>query len=175
MKLLFSFSVIIILLFPSISCTERAKKIDNKQPIAFFNTGFGGFSQRDSIIIKAIFSECGEWGGHVETIIVNIDKERKFYATYKVYPFNCDSLDYYYGNESLKPIATQKTFLSDNGQQSIIDYIQRLTQSKITESFPGHAGNVFSIIKSDSTFFIQVYDTKEYDVKSFRQLVTELY
>jgi hypothetical protein len=45
----------------------------------------------------------------------------------------------------------------------------------MTERFPGHAGNRFSVISSDSTLLIQVYDSKEFDVKSYKQLVAELF
>ena len=156
-------------------CTQTSQKNDTQNSNAFFKAGFSGFSERDSIIIKAVFSECGEWGGHEETIVISLDKDKMFYATYRIYPFNCDSIDYYYGNTNLNPTISQRTILTENGKASIVDYIHRLTKSKITEEYPGHAGNFFSLINSDSSLLIQVYDSKEYDVQSFRQLVTEVF
>jgi len=147
----------------------------SRNSITFFDPiKFSTQNNKNTFKIEARFSECGEWGGHKEEIIIFADTSRMFYATYKVFPFNCDSLPYYNYKENLTPTIIKTIVLNDTTKKSIIDYILRLTQSKITERFPGHAGNFFSIANSDSTFYIQVYDSKEFDIKSFRQLVTEL-
>jgi len=57
--------------------------------------------------IEARFSECGEWSGHKEEIIVSSDRKENIYATYKISPFNCDSLDYYYGKNDLAPTSSK--------------------------------------------------------------------
>lgn len=154
---------------------QKEKKGDDREYVAFFDsTETTSISKTNNLKIEARFSECGEWGGHKEDILITLNKDKRFYATYKIYPFNCDSLDYYYTNENIAPVFTKTILLNDTTKKSIIDYIQRLRESKITERFPGHAGHFFSVVNSDSTFYIQVYDNKEFDIKSFKQLVTEL-
>jgi hypothetical protein len=173
MKILFAFLTSPLLLIFLSSCQQKTEHKDQYSEISFFDPF--EFSQADSLLINARFSECGEWSGHKEEIIIDADKNGNFHAHYKVYPYNCDSLKYYYANENLKPKFDKAITLNDKGKQSIIDYIKRLTQSKITEQFPGHAGNVFSVVKSDSTLIINVYDRKQYDLDSYNKLVTELF
>ncbi len=154
---------------------QQEKKEDDRKNIVFFDSiEPSAINQGNNLKIEARFSECGEWGGHKEDIIITLKEDKRFYATYKIFPFNCDSLDYYYANEKIAPVFTKTILLNDTSKKSIINYIQRLMESKITEKFPGHAGNFFSVVNSDSTFFIQVYDRKEFDIKSFKQLITEL-
>lgn len=172
-KIIFVFSTSFLSIIFLLGCKQKTADKAQKLETSFFD--FFEFSQADSLLINARFSECGEWSGHKEEIIINADKNRNFYAHYKVYPYNCDSLKYYYANENLKPKLDKTIRLNDEGKQSIIDYIKRLTQSKITEKFPGHAGNIFSIVKSDSTLIINVYDNKQYDVDSYNKLVTALF
>ncbi|MEO7922287.1 MAG: hypothetical protein ABIR30_01280 [Chitinophagaceae bacterium] len=168
-----------LVLFPFLfsNCKQEKKRADSKKEIIFFDPiELGAFNQSSNVSIDARFSECGEWGGHTETIILTADKEQKLYATYKVYPFNCDSLDHYYKNKNLMPAFERKIILTDKSKQSISNYIHRLTQSKITQRFStSNANNIFSIANSDSSLFILVYGSKEYEVLSFKKLTSELF
>ena len=74
------------------------------------------------------------------------------HANIQVFPFDCDSLDYYYTNDSLQPKINLTTVLNDKGKKAVTDYLQRLMQSKVKERFPGYSGKMFSIVNSDSTF-----------------------
>jgi hypothetical protein len=160
----------------AIACAQKqSNKIDTTDSTYFFDpVKIGALNGAKNLSINARFGECGEWGGHLETIIVSADKNNNFYANYKVYPFNCDSLDYYYANDTLNPIVDKNIILSNDNKNSIVSFIQRMIKSKVTERFPGHAGNYFSIINSDSSLRIEVYDTKEFDVNSYRQLIAEI-
>lgn len=177
MTIIIRLSAFILTTVLSTSCSQRQSiKTNTRNSLYFFDpVQIGALNGTSNLTINARFGECGEWGGHQETIIVNADRDSNFYATYKVYPFNCDSLDYYYGNDSLKPLVNKKITLSNDNKKSIVSYIQRMIESKITErGIPHHAGNYFSVINSDSSFKIEVFDTKEFDVTSFRQLISEI-
>ncbi len=159
------------------ACNQH--KVDNEEekhePSAFFDPiELGSINQTSNLKIEARFDECGEWGGHKEEIIISADKKENIYATYNIYPFNCDSLDFYYGKRDIIPANSKKILLTDKTKKSIVEYIHRLIKSKISERFPGHAGNSFSIVNTDSSLNIHVYDNKELDITSFRQLVMEL-
>jgi hypothetical protein len=149
--------------------------LKGKNPRFFFqpNELIEGKSQ--SILkIEAKFHECGEWGGHKEEITVIADNNYMFYAIYKVYPLNCDSLKHYGYDINYKPIVEKIILLNEMSKKSIVNYIHRLIESKMTEQFPGNAGNSFLVLNSDSSFVIKVYDEKEFDILSYNQLVTEL-
>jgi len=88
---------------------------------------------------------------------------------------DCDSIGVYYGTPEFQKLELEKTLkLNEGNKASISAYIERMVKSKIEERFPGHAGNLSSIINSDSTLLIEVYDDKKFDVESYNQLLTEL-
>jgi hypothetical protein len=178
MKTSFSISTLLIpFLFTFSNCAQKAKQVENEKENTFFDPiELGEFNGTSNLSIEARFSECGEWGGHKEIIKVTADKQQTLYATYKIYPFNCDSLDYYYGNKNLTPISDRKVILDEQKKLAIINYIQRLTQSRIAQRFPSsNANNVFSIVNSDSTLLIRVYGSKEYEIRSYKKMVSELF
>ncbi|MFZ4400460.1 MAG: hypothetical protein ACOYO1_10530 [Bacteroidales bacterium] len=106
-------------------------------------------------------------------VYAKIDKE--FYLSYQKFKVNCDSIGDNYGAAEFQKLEFQKTIkLNHDNKKSISAYIHRLAKSKIGERFPGHAGNSFSVVKSDSTLIIKVYDYNIYDIKSYNKLMTEL-
>ncbi len=173
----FPISILLLtLLFIFSNCGQKAKQGEQRKEVTFFDPiELGQFNGTSNLSIEAKFSECGEWGGHRETINVNSDKQQILYATYNVYPFNCDSLDYFYGNRNLNPTIVRKVILDEQKQQSIVDYVERLTRSRIAQRFPtSNANNVFSIVNSDSTLVIRVFGNREYEIQSFKKVVSEL-
>ena len=162
--------ILTFILFPNCKNTVQNERVH------FFEALEIGKTKRNSnFLIEARFSECGEWGGHSEKINLYSDTNLNIYAWYQVYSYNCDSLYFYYGNENLNPIIEKDKLLGDKEKQSIKDYIQRLSQAKIIERFPGHSGNVFLVANSDSSLFIKVYDRTEENVNSFNKLTNELF
>ena len=177
MKTFYSFQAFLICLICLFtSCNQKNKNIEQITSTPFFDPfELGAFTHNNNLIIEARFSECGEWGGHSEKITIYADSTMNIYAQYKVFPYNCDSLKYYYGNENLKPTLDKTITLNEERKKYIHNYILQLAESKIAERFPGHAGNIFSVIKSDSTLMIQVYDKKEIDMSNYEKLITELF
>jgi hypothetical protein len=174
MKAFISFLIILCTFAILTKCKQKIKE-GQKAEVAFFDPlKLGATNQTSNISFEARFDECGEWGGHKEKITVFADSNMSIHATYHVFPFNCDSLDYY-TDLNLKPTVEKTIVLNDQDKESISGYIQRLTQSKITERFPGHSGNLFTLKNSDSTLFIQVYDRNEATVTSYKRLVTDLF
>jgi hypothetical protein len=173
------FIIIAVFLYTFINltgCKQKFKETGNKEEETLFDTlELGATNQKNNLSIEARFDECGEWGGHKEKIKFFADSTMTFHANYQVFPFKCDSLDYYYSNQNLKPTVEKTIVLGDKEKKSVRDYFQRLKQSKITEKFPGHAGNIFTMANSDSTLLIKVYDQNEATVKSYKRLVTELF
>lgn len=161
------------------NCKERRLAIKPNADVVFFDPmEFGAINNGGKLSIEAEFSECGEWGGHKEQIIVFADSSKKFHANYRVFPYNCDSIPYYFGNKNLKPVVSKTVTVQEKEKASIIAYVQRLTESKINERLidgASNAGNVFSIVNSDSTFFIWVRNRKDEDASSYNKLVHELF
>lgn len=172
---LFFFSIII----SYSSCKDSTAVVEPNTEVSFFDPmKFGAINNEMRLSIEARFSECGEWGGHKEEIIVFADSSKTFHADYRVFPYNCDSLPFYIGNKNLKPVISKTVTVQQKEKKAIIAYIQRLTESKINERFAdgaSNAGNVFSIVNPDSTFFIWVSNRKDADANSYNKLVHEVF
>lgn len=172
----FYFSVIV----GCLSCNEGKRSIAQATKVSFFDPMmFGAANHAGRLSIKAQFSECGEWGGHKEEVIIYADSLERFHADYRIFPFSCDSLTFYLANDNLPPPRISKTIvLQENEKKAVIAYIQRLTQSKVNERFidgASNAGNVFSFVNADATFSISVRNQKQADVDSYRQFIHELF
>jgi hypothetical protein len=173
--ILFFFSVIV----GCLSCKEGTRSTRQNTNISFFDPmEFGATNPAGRLSIEARFSECGEWGGHKEEVIIYADSTERFHADYRVFPYNCDSLPFYLANYNVRPIVSKSIIVQENEKKAIIGYIQRLIQSKINERLvdgASNAGNVFSIVNSDSTFFLSVRNSKETDADSYKQFIRELF
>src|SRR5262245_43499612 len=102
---------------------------------------FGSFHDGYVVSLKATFSECGAWAGHTEEIVIHKDKKYRIHANYKRYPYNCDSLDYYYGNQNLKPRVDTTIILDKQEEALVMRYIQELSTASLLREFPGNAGD----------------------------------
>lgn len=169
---------IIIVFWACNTSTHSDKQSGNAiEPINNFFTDWdlGSSGSKTRLLLNARFSECGEWGGHNEKMVVYAKADREFYLDYQKFKVNCDSIGKYYGTSSFQKLEFEKTIkLNQSNKESISNYIQRMIKSKVGERFPGHTGNSFTILKSDSTLLIEVYDDKEYDLMSYNKLQTEL-
>ena len=158
--------------------TSTDKQTDNS--IETINTFFdeadlGAFGSDTRLFLNAQFSECGEWGGHEEKMVVFAKEDKEFYLNYKKFKVVCDSIGKYYGTPDFQKLEIEKTLkLNDVNKKSISGYIQRMVKSKVEERHPGHAGNLFSVIKSDSTLVINVFGGGTFSFDSYNRLLTEL-
>jgi hypothetical protein len=170
------FSLIIAMTLLFSGCSQDSKSSETKDNALFFDSMMlGAFNSKNNLTIEAGFTECAEWGGHHEKIVLYANKEQVFYANYKVYPFKCDSLENYYRNKNLTPRIDKTIKLNDVKKKAVIDYIKRLIESKIAEGLPqSNANNIFTIANSDSTLFIEVFGDKEREIKSYNKFVSDL-
>ena len=158
---------ICLLLIVLFSCKQKEnKQIDPNQ--TFFE-----LSLNEKLKFESSFSECGEWGGHNESIIIYSKGESVFYIDYMKTQVDCNKRD-----ENGHPIQTpkiEKTIkINEENKKSLFDYIKRMAISKTEESFSGNYGNTFIVSKSDGSLFIKVYDNNKYNVTSYNTLLGEL-
>ena len=173
-KYVFLVSVISLLF----SCKNDRSVEDNfittKDSSFFGNNELGGFGPNTKLVLSAHFHECGEWGGHNEKMTTYINEKREFYLDYEKYKVDCTLKDPNNGTP-IQQLETKKTIsIHQKEKNYITDYIQRMIKSKINEHFPGHAGNSFTVLMSDSSLLINVYDRKQFDLKSYNLLLADL-
>lgn len=120
------------------------------------------------------YAECGEWGGHKEKLEI-IDSAKKLFLTYKIYGFNCDSLDYYYYNDNPPILSSKSKFLERQDLAEISLYIQKLCQAKLEENLGFHAGEVYSVHNANSTLSIRYTGFDSLINVSYKKLLAFLF
>lgn len=173
----------ILLILPTLlillSCGNKENKTQKedssleKNTIAFFEpSDLGAFGSPTKLLIYANFDECGEWGGHEESFEIFTETGYDFYAVYKRTKVDCDKINELYGTPEFQQPAISKKFqLSDDNIIAINNYLSALVKSKIKERFPGHAGQSYGAINSDSTFVINVYDNNKENLDNYNKLL----
>ncbi|MEN2413347.1 hypothetical protein [Flavobacterium mesophilum] len=170
--------LLLILLFSFSFCKkhEESKVVLSEKTVDFFDPiSLGASGVKSNLKIRSHFSECGEWGGHQEDleIFAKEGNYKDYFLNYTKTDIDCDNQDS--KGRNIEKVTVQKTIkLTDLDKKSIISYMKRMIDSKVKERFPGHSGDEFWIINSDSTFVIKVYDRDSINLKSYDQLLSDL-
>ncbi len=109
----------------------------------------------DTLYIKAVFMECGEWGGHLELSKVFL-KKNEFYLTYLKYRADCDRIKENNGEPPQTLIRNTTKKLSDKDKTSIKQWFHQLIDAKFREPSPAGFQYTFELRKSDDTINIRV-------------------
>ena len=158
------------------SCNEKIlyDKIEiREEKLIFFQpTDLGAFGSDTRFIIYAHFDECGEWGGHKESFEIFSKEDKKFYAKFIRTKVDCEKLGELYGKPEFQKSNIEAEFkLTESNIIEINNYLSKLLKSKISERFPGHAGQTFGAMKSDSTLIIDVYDSNKENLINYNTLL----
>lgn len=92
------------------------------------------------------FSECGEWGGHEEKILITTKSDEKFYLSYRKSTVDCDSMvlvlesiEDYYG--AFQQIIDSCCFeMNSNHKNSIYNFSLKLLSAKFSEEIAIYTG-----------------------------------
>src|SRR5690606_10452650 len=166
--------IVLLILTFLISCNKNDTKIQtNIDNLNFFQPAeLGAFGSKTRFIIYAYFDECGEWRGHEETFEIFSKEDKKFYARYIRTKVDCQKVGEFYGTPEFQQPNIESEFkLTENNIIEINNYLSKLLKSKISERFPGHAGQTFGAMKSDSTLIINVYDSNKENLINYNTLL----
>lgn len=172
MRLLYFF--IFITLF---SCKEEKSKfiikknsIDTTRINIFNLEDIGALGFNSELKIYATFDECGEWGGHNESLII-FQKDEFLKVKYTKTEVNCKSFD----NENLQKETVSKEYdVTQSTLKKINYFIEKLALSKTKETLPGNAGKIFKVVNSDSTLVIQVYGDNIESLKNYNKILESI-
>ena len=167
----------------AISCKAPSKaqmifkshsKKEFKNRFFFDDLELGSGGSEGHFLINTRFSECGEWGGHLEEMkIIAKPSDSKFYLNYLKTEINCES--YVEGKGfAIDTTVTKTIALSRKSKKAILNYLEKLAVAKITSRFPGYFGNIYEARKSDSTFVLQVYDSRKSTLKAYQRMLKKL-
>jgi hypothetical protein len=169
--------ILLILTVLILSCNKTKEKetlkINKKHIVDFFQPAdLGAFGSTTRLILYANFDECGEWGGHKESFEIFSKEDKEFYANYKRTKVDCNKIGALYRKpEFQQPYINKEIKLAHKQKVAINIYLSELLKSKIKESFPGHAGQNFGAIKTDSTLVIDVYDSDKKNLQNYNNLL----
>lgn len=135
---------------------------NNSTPLNLLN-----YSQ-DTLKIIVEKSDCGEWGGHREYILLQKNKENRFIANFIVDSVSCDNIisiyenGYNYGsgideNSRVIVIDTFKT-LTKSDEKIINKFIVRIMDLYLRQEMYSNAGTTYHIQHTDSTLDIKYWN-----------------
>jgi hypothetical protein len=156
------------------STAERAMAEMKKEKTFFDPVELGSGGSNGNFIIKAYIDDCGEWGGHYEELkLYALRREKEIHLSYKKTNVDCNlqESDSTYSQDT---IVSKTIKLNKANERAIVRFLNELTNLKITSRFPGHAGNEFEVIKSDSTFYMKLYDGRKASMKNYTKLLENL-
>lgn len=116
---------------------EKSKRSENSKNLQ--NHPFGSISKNYTLLLTGYFDDCGEFGGHKETIeLMRID--RKFSARVTIYDKICQE------STNAKPIIIKsKIYLVDENKVTLFKaYMNKLLTKSLKYYEPFHAGRTYS-------------------------------
>jgi hypothetical protein len=119
-------------------------------------------ARTDTLTLYAQYSECGEWGGHQESLRIYRGDDDELWTIYQR-----DTVTTCEGPiENNRTVLKQRTVkLTKDNQRAIIQYMHNLLDRSLEEEMPSHSGEFFSIRRNDSKFVISrtVHGYKRFD------------
>lgn len=146
--------LILIITGTVISCST--KKVDQGERL------IGNIGRTDTLTLYAQYSECGEWGGHQESLKIYRGDDEELWTMYQR-----DTVTSCEGPiENNRTVLIQRTVkLTEDNQRTIIHYMHNLLDRSLEVEVPSHSGEYFSIRRNDSRFIISrtVLGYEEFD------------
>jgi hypothetical protein len=129
----------------------------------------------DGLSVNARFAECGEFGGHRESIRLDASGD-SIKCIYNIFPFNCDSLGYYAAKgDSILPISTRLKFIEQKDLNALKKYIEELSRSWTVRQNVSNGGEEYSVTGGDSSLLIKVYGDGEQNRENYKKLLSVLF
>lgn len=125
-------------------------------------TPLGGIYGKDTLSVEARFSECGEWGGHLEYLSIQWDKNNKLYARLVIDSVNCDRLYFSKNLNDFKHTVFDSTkYLTPDDEYLISTMLQKVLKAHLIGYGIAGAnyGNSYHIRTSDGSFELDFWNS----------------
>lgn len=143
--------LIILTLFISLQSFSQRKYQKSEYSKYLEQHPFGSISENYVLILSGYFDDCGEFGGHRETIeLTRIDK--KLTAIITIFDNNCN------GNTAAK-LNSQSYLVKEATVPLFQDYLNQLLTKSLAYYVPFYAGNTYTAILD----FKKINDSEELD------------
>tara|TARA_B110000908_G_C9947841_1_gene311180 strand:- start:32 stop:586 length:555 start_codon:yes stop_codon:yes gene_type:complete len=130
---------LILILLTSIQGFSQKKFQRSEYSKYLQNHPFGSISENYTLVLTGYFDDCGEFGGHEETIeLLRID--RKLTAIVNIYDKSCQDTNY-----AEPKVIDSKTYLIEKSKVPFFqEYLTKLLAKSLEEYVPFHAGRTYS-------------------------------
>ena len=158
-----------------LSSCQRDKKYRSEEILAIDSviSPLSGISWMDTLAIVVRFSECGEWGGHLEYFKIQQDGASKLCARLVIDSANCDSLIRYSGTDmhrssrhrvydSIKQLTLEDEYL-------ISEMLQRILEANLKFPTLANFGDSYVITTSNKTFDLRFWNAGNYHVIGYAE------
>ncbi len=173
------FLLLVIIIFFTFSCVRKENKIIDKRNGMDYpnfeerNSGLGNALKTDDTLkIIVEFSECGEWGGHKESIFLKNDSENNVIARLIVDSVSCDNIDNFLKNRTRVIILDTIKQLTNQEERLINLFLHRVFElylnmeylyeenDSIFYSYSG-SGTSINIVNTNSTLNLRFWNIDE--------------
>jgi hypothetical protein len=130
---------LILILLTSIQGFSQKKFQRSEYSKYLQNHPFGSISENYTLILTGYFDDCGEFGGHEETIeLTRIDK--KLTAIVTIYDKSCQDSNY----RKPKILESNSYLIEENKLHFFQEYLSKLLTKSLEYYVPFHAGRSYS-------------------------------
>ena len=171
------------------SCANNSKNEDPLEIISQKNdrkekdNSLGVLNKQDTLKITVEFSECGEWGGHREMILLQRNEDNNVIARLQIDSISCEKiitkydLDYKQDYSDLDDnerivILDKEKILTKNEEREISNFIINLLEIYLKNDYFNRdedslfmyqgSGSTLQIINTNSTLNFTFYNTDNY-------------
>lgn len=165
---------LLLVVFAFLGCSSKKKnETDFKQLInnSIEKNPLGILYQTDTLKLTAQFSECGEFGGHKESIEIFCNYKREYFAKYVRNSINLDCPNNF---EETAIIIKDTLFKIDsNKEKLIVKYLDKLYRRTLKPKMISHWSDYFKAKTKNSGLSLFTAEPNK-DWKEFRKLQIEL-
>ena len=130
---------LILILLTSIQGFSQKKFQRSEYSKYLQNHPLGSISENYTLVLTGYFDDCGEFGGHEETIeLLRIDK--KLSAIIKVFEKNCQGTNH----KEPKVIKSNTYLINESEVVFFQEYLKDLLAKSLEYYVPFHAGRIYS-------------------------------
>ncbi|GAB2953534.1 hypothetical protein GCM10027048_18400 [Hymenobacter coalescens] len=127
---------------------------------------FQNLSWGDTLVLSAWFSECGEWGGHREQILIYLRSDKRpeagrSFVKWRQSPFTATWLfdSVRCPGPSRKYILKGQRLIDVDDERLIARYLQELQASSFKAIQPANSGNIYLAALTDGTLQLEFHNT----------------
>jgi hypothetical protein len=135
--------------------TEEEKIIGPPAPCAERSRPLDVVNNTDTLKIIAEISDCGEWGGHRESIYLQRNRNREIIARFIMDTISCDKIIEKGGlgvlDDKARAIVLDTTKILKLEDEKLLSlFLQRLLELYLKAEMHSNGGNIFRVINTDS-------------------------